>query len=108
MKEPRLDSYLNLCRWCDLEVVWVDDDKAGTRFPVDADMDTSLETGMIALSRGTDGELKAVTPSTGQAKGMRAMGIVLYAQHALTCPKAGEWHNVKEHGAANRRTRTRR
>jgi hypothetical protein len=106
--EPRLDDFLNMCRHCDTQVIWADDTKAGTRFPLNADMDACHEKGTIALAKGTDGDLKASTPSAGQAAGMRAAGVTLYAMHALTCPKAEVWHKVGQHGKATRRVKTRR
>lgn len=108
MIEPRMDNHLNVCRWCDRDVVWADDEKARTRFPLDADMDKSPEKGNIALSRGSDGQLKATTPSAGQAAGMRSAGVVLYVHHALTCPRKDEWFKVKDHGKATRKVSAKR
>lgn len=103
-----MDDFLNICRWCDEKVVWADDIKARTRFPLNADMDASMEKGTIALARGAGDKLTATTPTAGQAAGMRSAGIVLYAMHALTCPKASQWHKPGEHGKATRHVKTKR
>lgn len=107
MIEARMDPYLNECRSCELTVVWAEDARANVCFPLDADMEKSAEKGNILLSVGSDG-LWATYPSAGQIAGMQRVGLVLYAHHALTCPRKDEWYQVKKHGKATRKVSTKR
>lgn len=115
MIEAKLDPFLNLCRYCQAQVVWADG-PGGERIPFDADPDAVHEQGNWALTisqppypRGMkpppDKVLKAAQPTGGQAAGMRAAGVRLYSHHALHCPAADKWHRKGDHGAATRRMR---
>lgn len=111
MIEPRMDDHLNICRWCDGQVVWATSgayqNPPGVRFPLDADMDASVEVGTWALTRWGN-ELMASQPTQGQAAGMRQSGQRLYSHHALTCRLAHEWYKAKDHGKATRKLGTKR
>lgn len=109
MIEAKLDPFLNLCKYCDAQVVWADG-PGGARIPFDVDPEAVHEEGNYTLTvvgaNGRDGRLQAAQPTRGQAAGMRAAGVRLYNHHALSCPKADRWHKVKDHGSASRKART--
>lgn len=105
MIEPRLDPYLDLCRHCDRQIVKGNGPR-GEHLMIDADPGPEKGNLVLDIRRGV---LFVSPPVTaGQAAGMRTAGHRLYVDHALTCPRAGEWHKVKDHGKATRRYRTRR
>lgn len=116
MIEAKLDPFLNLCQYCDAQVVWADG-PGDERIPFDVDPEAVHEQGNWTLTviptqslgpnvRGMRApRLQAAQPTAGQAAGMRAAGVRLYSHHALHCPDAEKWHKVKDHGRATRRTR---
>jgi hypothetical protein len=104
MIEARMESFLDVCRWCEAQVVWATG-PAGQRIPFDADPEQVSELGNWALSVVDKVRLVAAQPTIGQAAGMRMAGMRLYNHHALHCPQADRWHKVKDHGSATRRAR---
>ena len=112
MIDAKLDKHLRDCRHCDATVVWVTSTggalgKAGATFPVDADPTGLVGGRNIALNIGPE-TVTATAVTAGQAAGMTAAGFWLYSHHALTCPKAKEWHKLGAHGVATRKLGTRR
>lgn len=103
MIEEKLDPFLNLCRYCQAQVVWADG-PGDERIPFDVDPEAVHEQGNWALTVSAQ-TLKASQPTAGQAAGMRSAGVRLYSHHALHCPDADKWHRKGTHGAASRRAR---
>lgn len=114
MIEARLDPFLDLCRYCEAQVVWADG-PGGERIPFDVNPEAVHEQGNWTLTavrpirvkgmREPDLRLQAAQPTAGQAAGMRAAGVRLYSHHALHCPQADRWHRKGTHGTASRRAR---
>lgn len=103
--EAKYDNVLNPCRWCDALLIWADG-PGGERIPFDADPDKVHEIGYWALSLTPKGEVTAQMTTRGQAHGMRAAGVRLYAHHGLSCPHREKWHKVAAHGSATRKARS--
>ena len=106
MIEAKLDPFLNLCKYCQAQVVWADG-PGEERIPFDVDPEAVHEQGNWALTvvQNQPPRLRAAQPTDGQARGMRAAGVVLYSHHALHCPDADKWHRAGQHGKATRRAR---
>lgn len=106
MIEPWLDDFLNLCKWCDKQIVWatlIPLPKKAAPVRVCVDADPGMDRATLALSRGPGGVLLAGIVSHGQASGMTAAGKRVYVDHALTCQYASKWHVAADHGKASRR-----
>lgn len=104
--EARMDAHIQVCKWCEADILYAAGAN-GVRLRLDADPAKALSKGNLAVTkRGS--ELAASLVTAGQAAGMLAAGQVLYTDHALTCPKAAEWHTAKTHGKSVRNYSRRR
>jgi hypothetical protein len=99
-------QFQDVCRHCDAEILPAYGPKSEH---LKLNVKEGQERGNLAVSIGTGGKILNAAPVTpGQAAGMRAAGQTLYVDHALTCPRAEEWHKVGTNGKATRKFKARR